>query len=90
MKLRLTPLNFATAFFIVLAFITWLYKPVSVTGSNLKQWTGTIALVFFFFGIVASFLDLIFRNFFPQTKTLWLIEMSFLLLTAVIYLLVRH
>jgi hypothetical protein len=90
MKLRLTPLNFATAFFIVLAFITWQYKPVSITGTELKQWTGTIALIFLFFGISISFLDLIFRNFFLETKMLWIIEISFLILTAVIYLIVRH
>jgi hypothetical protein len=89
MKLRLTPLNFATAFFFVLAAITWLYKPVSITGNQFRQWTGTIALVYLLFGLVVWFLDMIFRNFFANTKTLWLIEVSFIVLTAVIYLIVK-
>lgn len=89
MKLRITPLNFATAFFVVLAFITWFYKPVAVTGTRFTQMTGTIAIIFLLFGLFSSFLDLILRNFFLQTKMLWIVEVSFIVLTAVIYLLVR-
>jgi hypothetical protein len=89
MKLRITPLNFATALFLVLAVVTWLFKPVSVTGVQYKQWTGTIALIFLLFGVMSTFLDIIFRNFFSQTKMLWMIEISFIIFTAVIYLLVR-
>ncbi|WP_345951713.1 MULTISPECIES: hypothetical protein [unclassified Mucilaginibacter] len=90
MKLRLTPLNFATAFLIVLAAITWFFKPVSVTGSEFKQWTGTIALIYLLFGMILWFLDMIFRNFFLNTKTLWMVELSFIILTVVIYLFVRQ
>jgi hypothetical protein len=90
MKLRISPLNFATAFFIVLAIVTWFFKPVGVTGNGgFKQMTGTIALIYLLFALVTSFLDLIFRNFFLQTKLLWMVEGSFVILTAVIYLLVR-
>jgi hypothetical protein len=89
MKLRITPLNFATALFIVLAVFTWLFKPVSVTGIEYKQWTGTIALIFLLFAVMSTFLDLIFRNYFLQTKMLWMVEISFIIFTAVIYLLVR-
>jgi hypothetical protein len=89
MKLRLTPLNFATAFLIVLAFVTWFYKPVSVTGNELKQWTGTIAIIFLTFAVFSFFLDMLFRNYFLQTKMLWMVEIAFIILTAVIYLLVR-
>jgi hypothetical protein len=89
MKLRITPLNFATALFLVLAVVTWLFKPVSVTGVQYKQWTGTIALIFLLFGVMSTFLDIIFRNFFSQTKMLWMVEISFIIFTAVIYLLVR-
>jgi hypothetical protein len=89
MKLRITPLNFATALFIVLAVFTWLFKPVSVTGIQYKQWTGTIALIFLLFAVMSTFLDLIFRNYFLQTKMLWMVEISFIIFTAVIYLLVR-
>lgn len=89
MKLRISPLNFATAFFIVLAFITWLYKPVAITGVQFTQWTGTISLIFLLFALVISFLDLMFRNYFLQNKMLWMVELSFIAFTAVIYLLVR-
>jgi hypothetical protein len=89
MKFRITPLNFATALFIVLAVFTWLFKPVSVTGIEYKQWTGTIALIFLLFAVMSTFLDLIFRNYFLQTKMLWMVETSFIIFTAVIYLLVR-
>ncbi|MFD1256568.1 hypothetical protein ACFQ3S_07145 [Mucilaginibacter terrae] len=89
MKLRLTPLNFAVAFFIVLAIITWIYKPVAVTGERYTEMSGTIALVFLLFAVMSFFLDMIFRNFFSQMKLLWMIEISFIVLTAVIYLLVR-
>lgn len=89
MKLRLTPLNFATAFFIVLAVITWIFKPVAVTGQQYQALTGTIALIFLLFGIMSWFLDMIFRNFFQHTPTLWKVELSFIALTTVIYLIVR-
>lgn len=89
MKLRISPLNFATAFFIVLAFITWFYKPVSVTGNELKHWTGTLALIFLLFAVMSSFLDMTFRHFFLQIKTVWMVELSFIIFTAVIYLLVK-
>lgn len=89
MKFRITPLNFATAFFIVLAFITWIYHPVSITGPELVRWNGAIAALFFFFAFVSAFLDLIFRNFFLRLKVLWAIEMSFIALTIIIFLLVR-
>lgn len=89
MKLRLTPLNFATAFLIVLAFVTWFYKPVSVTGNELTQWTGTIAIIFLTFAVFSFFLDMLFRNYFLQTKMLWMVEIAFIILTAVIYLIVR-
>ncbi|WP_158826270.1 preprotein translocase subunit SecE [Mucilaginibacter lacusdianchii] len=89
MKLRLTPLNFATAFLVVLAIVTWVYKPVAITGKELVHWTGTVAIIFLFLAFSVWFLDLIFRNFFRETKMLWTIELSFIVLTAIIYLLVK-
>jgi len=89
MKFRITPLNIATALLIVLAFVTWFFKPVSVTGNELKQWTGTIGIIFIVFAIFSFFLDMLFRNYFLQNKMLWLVEIAFIILTAVIYLLVR-
>lgn len=89
MQFKITPLNFATAFFIVLAVITWLYHPVSITGHDLVRWSGAIAALFLFFAFVVAFLDLIFRNFFQRLKMLWMIELSFIAFTAIIFLLVR-
>jgi hypothetical protein len=89
MKFRLTPLNFATAFFVVLAAITWIYKPIAVTGKELMHWTGTVGIIFLFFALSVWLLDIIFRNFFRETKMLWTIELSFMVLTAIIYLIVR-
>ncbi|MBS7563389.1 hypothetical protein KHS38_03145 [Mucilaginibacter sp. Bleaf8] len=89
MKLRVTPLNFAALFFVVLALITWIYKPIAITGRELANWTGTIAIIFLFFALSTFLLDGIFRNFFPQKKTLWTVEFSFLAITGIIYLLVK-
>lgn len=89
MKTRITPLNFATAFFVVLAIITWVFKPVAVTGPDYVHWTGTIAAIFIFFAFVLFFLDMVFRNFFYHSKTLWMVELSFIVLTVIIYLIVR-
>ncbi len=88
MKYRITPLNFATAFFLILTGYIWI-NGASITGSRYEHWSGTIALIFLLFAIVVSFLDLIFRNFFRQTKTLWIVELSFITLATIIFLLVR-
>lgn len=87
MKLKLTPLNIATAFFLVLAFISWHFNTALVAGSKTLHWGGTIAIIYLVFAVTIFFLDMIFRNFFPQTKNLWIVEISFIVLTAVFYLL---
>lgn len=89
MKFKVTPLNFAALFLVVLAIITWIYKPIAITGRELSNWTGTVAIIFLFFAVSILLLDGILRNFFPRQKTLWVIELSFLALTTVIYLLVK-
>lgn len=85
---RLTPLNFASAGFFLLALYIFIYG-AKITGSPYEHWSGTIMLIFILFGFVVSFLDIIFRNFFPETKKLWLIELSFITLVAIIFLLVK-
>ncbi|MDT3405637.1 hypothetical protein [Mucilaginibacter terrae] len=89
MKIRITPLNFATAFFLVLALVTWLFKPASIINKQPQQLSGAIALIFLVYAVGSAFLDLIFRNLFKELKTLWLVEGSFIVFTAVIYLLVK-
>ncbi|GAB2687414.1 hypothetical protein GCM10027037_07090 [Mucilaginibacter koreensis] len=90
MKLKLTPLNFATAFFVVMAFVSWYTKASLVAGSKTLQWGGTIAIVYIVLAVAAFFLDATFRYFFTETKRLWIVELSFIVFTAVLYLLAAH
>jgi hypothetical protein len=89
MKLRLTPLNFCTAFFILLAGYVFIYGGGNVTGGVYAHFTNTIALIFLLFAFVVSFLDIIFRNFFPKTKNLWIVELSFITLTTILFLILK-
>ncbi|WP_139112923.1 hypothetical protein [Mucilaginibacter sp. PPCGB 2223] len=92
MKLRITPLNFATAFFFVVAALIFfkgahvLNIAYSMPQQHLRV---TLSVIFFFFGLVVAFLDVILRNFFPEMKKLWLVESCFIVLTAVIFLLIK-
>ena len=88
MRTKITPLNFATAFFIILA--VWVFiKGADVTGMGFTHMGTAIGLVFLLFAFVVSFMDIIFRNFFQETKKLWVIELSFITLALVIFLLVK-
>lgn len=88
MKLKITPLNFATAFLLILAVYVFI-NGASITGAEFAHMSGTIGAIFLLFAFVVSFLDIIFRNFFTDTKKLWVIELSFITLAAVIFLLVK-
>ncbi|SDD79629.1 hypothetical protein SAMN05216464_102597 [Mucilaginibacter pineti] len=88
MKLRITPLNFASAFFLVVAAYIWIYG-AGIAGRPLENWSGTIGWIFLLFAFVTFFLDLIFRNFFAELKKLWLIELCFIALVVIIFLLVK-
>ena len=88
MKLRITPLNFASAFFLVAAVYCWIYG-VKVGPLQLQDMGTTVGWIFLLFAFVVSFLDLILRNFFADLKKLWLIELSFITLTAIIFLIVK-
>jgi Mg2+ and Co2+ transporter CorA len=90
-KMRITPLNFATAFFLLLAVYVSIYG-INVTGGHrypyaLKNWMFTA--IFILFAIVVSFMDLILRNFFRETKKLWIVELSFITLAIVLFLLAK-
>lgn len=90
MKLRITPLNFCTAFFLIVAAYIWITGGARVTGGGVyTHLTNTIAWIFLLFAIVVSFLDLIFRNFFPKLKNVWIVELSFITLTVIIFLLIK-
>jgi hypothetical protein len=88
MKFRITPLNIATAFLLVLSAYVFIYG-IKIPNSPFQHWKGVISLMFLFFALVVFYLDIMLRNFFPQTKKLWLVELSFIALTTVILLLVK-
>lgn len=88
MKLRLTPLNFASAFLLVVAVYTWT-NGASMPLPRYAHLGGILSMIFLLFAFVVSFIDIMFRNFFPQTKKLWLIELSFITLVIIIFLLVK-
>ncbi|AMR33187.1 hypothetical protein A0256_18065 [Mucilaginibacter sp. PAMC 26640] len=87
-KFRISPLNFATAGLFILAAYFFI-NGAKITGTPYEHWSGTITLIFILFGVVVSLLDIIFRNFFTETKKLWVIELSFITLVAIIFLLVK-
>ncbi|QHS56758.1 hypothetical protein GWR56_14835 [Mucilaginibacter sp. 14171R-50] len=87
-KFRISPLNFATAAFFILAGYIFI-NGAKITGSPYEHWSGTIGLIFILFGIVVSLLDIIFRNFFAETKKLWIVELSFITLVLIIFFLVK-
>lgn len=87
-KLRITPLNFVSALFLVIAVYSWIYG-VKISGYQFKHMGATIGWIFLLFTIVVSFMDVMFRNFFPETKKIWIVELSFITLAAIIFLLVR-
>lgn len=88
MKIKLTPLNFATAFFLILSVYIWI-NGAAITGMKFTHLGGAISLIFLLFAFVVSFMDIMFRNFFPDLKKLWLIELSFITLATIIFLLVK-
>lgn len=90
MKFRITPLNFAMAFLLAFATYIWI-NGARITGAQYEQLNlgGTLTWVFFLFAFVVFVLDLMLRNFFTETKKLWIVELSFITLVAIFFLLVR-
>jgi len=88
MKFRITPLNFSSAFFLVIAVYSWIYG-IKISGAQLPHMGAAIGWIFLLFAVVVSFMDIMFRNFFPETKKLWIVELSFITLAAIIFLIVK-
>jgi hypothetical protein len=88
MKFRITPLNFASAFFLLIAVYSWIYG-VKISGHQFKNMDATMGWIFLLFSVVVSFMDIMFRNFFSETKKIWIVELSFITLAAIIFLLLR-
>src|ERR1700712_4853655 len=74
MKVRITPLNFASAFFICFASYCWIFG-VKISGVEFKHMNAALGWIFLLFALVVAFMDLMFRNFFPQIKKLWIVEL---------------
>lgn len=85
---RLTPLNFATAALLFLAGYVAL-NGAAITGSQFERWSTAVAGIFLLLAVATFFLDMIFRNFFPETRRLWIIELAFIAFTAVLFLLIK-
>ena len=88
MKFRFTPLNLATAFLILAAGYIFIYG-ASIAGRPYEHWSGTIGCIFLLFAFVVFVLDVMFRNFFPETKKIWIIELSFIALVTIILLIIK-
>jgi len=88
MKLRITPLNFASAFFLFVAVYSWIYG-IKISGLHYKHIGAIIGWIFLLFAMVVSFMDILFRNYFPENKKLWIVELSFITLAAILFLLVK-
>ena len=88
MKFRITPLNICSALFLILATYIFIYG-ANFTGNQYVHLGTAIGLIFLLFAFVVAFLDIMLRNFFPVTKTLWIVELSFITLATIIFLLVK-
>lgn len=88
MKLKITPLNIATAFLLVAAGYIFIYG-IKISNSKTINFSGTVGAIFILFAIVVFVIDMMLRNLFRDVKKLWIIELCFVTLTVVIYLLVK-
>ena len=87
-NIRLTPLNVVSALFLLTSIYIFIYGAAAV-GMPVHYLGSAIGWIFLLFAFVVSFLDIMLRNFFPQTKKLWIVELSFITLTLIIFLLVK-
>jgi hypothetical protein len=62
---------------------------VKISGHQFKNMSTPIGWIFLLFAVVVSFMDIMFRNFFPETKKIWIVELSFITLAAIILLIVK-
>ncbi|HEX3387285.1 MAG TPA: hypothetical protein VHS53_18930 [Mucilaginibacter sp.] len=89
-KFRITPLNFAAAFLLFMSVYVWIYG-INVMGKSyphvLKSWM--FGAIFLLFAMVVSFMDIMLRNFFRETKKLWIVELSFITLAIILFLLAK-
>lgn len=83
MKLRLTPLNIASALLLVLLISPWL------PGAETK--TGVANAVLLCVLTLLSFVaDILFRSFLRNLKRIWIIELLFIIFAAVLILIIHQ
>lgn len=89
-KFRITPLNFAAALFLFLAVYIFFFG-ISIMGGRYPRAlnSGIFSAIFLLFAVVVSFMDIMLRNFFRETKKLWIVELSFITLAIILFLLAR-
>ncbi|MFC0514044.1 hypothetical protein ACFFGT_07540 [Mucilaginibacter angelicae] len=88
MKFRFTPLNLFTAFLVAVAAYVFIYG-AGIAGRPLEHWGGIIGWIFLLFALVVFVIDIMFRNFFIETKKIWMVETFFIVLVIIIFLLVK-
>jgi hypothetical protein len=88
MKFRITPLNFATALFLFISVYSLIFG-IKISGYQFRNMGGTLSWIFLLFAVVVSLMDIMFRNFFGEVKKIWIVELSFITLAAIILLLVK-
>lgn len=86
MKLRITPLNIVAAGSAVMCAYYYLTPMDRVTHINTNN---LIAYLLIFVVLVAFVTDLVFRFFFKEIRKIWLVEMVFIMLTTVVFLILQ-
>jgi hypothetical protein len=86
MKLRITPLNIVVAGAAVMCAYYYL---TPVKGPAYNYANSLIAYLLIFVVLVAFITDLVFRFFFKEIRKIWLVELVFILLTVVVFLILQ-
>lgn len=88
MKFRLTPLNIVTALgFVLLALCIFKAEPVNAVGRC--DFSGLFMIILGPLVLVSIVTDFIFRFLFKDLKRIWLVELIFISLTIILFLLLQ-
>lgn len=88
MKFRLTPLNIVTSLGFALLALTF-FQAKSVSGVGQVEMSALYKIILSAMILVSIITDLIFRFLFKDLKRIWLVELVFILLTAVLILILQ-
>ncbi|WP_379093024.1 hypothetical protein [Pedobacter sp. UC225_65] len=87
MKLRLTPLNIVTALGIAFLAVSF-FQPKTTSVGHVQMGT-FYQLIFAALIVVTIISDLIFRFTLKELKRIWLVEMVFIILTIILFLILQ-